>query len=78
MTSTLTKLRRLETLRFTLGTAAGMIRELGTIDSQALTRAAREDPQRWEPLLDHLSATMERGPGTLVTELDALGQVLDE
>jgi hypothetical protein len=74
----LTRLQRVEALRFMVAAASGMIRELATLDSEALTRAAREDPERWEPLLDHLSATMEVGAGTLASVLAALSQALDQ
>jgi hypothetical protein len=77
MTRTLTREARLQTLSFTLGTARGMIQELGTVDAGPISQAAREDPARWGPLVDSLAATTEPGPGTLVAVLAALSGVLD-
>ena len=75
MTRTLTRVARLETLSFTLGTAANMIRDLGTDD--AFLRLTAADLERWGPLLDQLSAGVESGaPGTLTAILGAISMVM--
>jgi hypothetical protein len=76
MTRTLTREARLQTLSFTLGTAANMIRELGTDD--AFLRMTAADPLRWGPLLDQLSASVESGaPGTVTAILGAISVAMD-
>jgi hypothetical protein len=75
VTRTLTRVARLETLSFTLATAANMIRDLGTDDT--FIRIASADPDRWAPLVDQFAAGVESGPGTLVAMLAALSQAMD-
>ena len=66
----------LETLRFTLGTARNLIL---TLDQDGtLTDAARHEPERWEPLMDQLAASLEPDrPGSLASVLSALYRAVD-
>jgi hypothetical protein len=77
VTRTLTRAARLEAFQFTVGTAIGMIRDL-SVDERFL-RETKEDPGRWDGLLDQLSAAMEESaPGSLMAILGALSTALDD
>ncbi|TMC03765.1 MAG: hypothetical protein E6J41_26565 [Chloroflexi bacterium] len=68
---------RLEELRRSLERTVEVTRELAK--NGTLVRFAEEDPERWNVLLDSLSAAMEPGDmGSVVQVLTALGAALED
>jgi hypothetical protein len=73
----LPKLARLEELRQSLERTAELTRELDL--NRTLVRLADDDPERWNVLLDSLSAAMEPGEmGSVQQVLTALSAALDD
>ena len=73
----LPKLARLEELRHSLERTVELTRELDV--SRALPRLAGDDPERWNMLLDSLSAAMEPGEmGSVQQVLTALSAALED
>lgn len=73
----LPKLARLEELRRSLETAVKVTRELEV--NRTLVKFAAEDPERWNLVLDSLSATMEPGEmGSVQQVLTALSAALED
>ena len=73
----LPKLARLQELRRALETVVRLTRELA--DNQSLMRMAADDPERWNFVIDSLSAAMEPGDqGTVRQALTALSAALDD
>ena len=66
----LPKLARLEELQRSLERTVAVTKELA--ENRTLVRLADEDPERWNVLLDSLSAAMEPG------EMGSVQQVLTE
>jgi hypothetical protein len=72
----LPKLARLQELKRALETAAGVTRELDA--NHTLVRLAAEDPERWNMVLDSLSAAMEPGEmGSVQQTLTVLRAALE-
>jgi hypothetical protein len=73
----LAKLARLQELKRALETAVGVSRELDA--NQSLVRFAAEDPERWNLVLDSLSAAMEPGEmGSVQQTPTVLSAALDD
>ena len=73
----LPKLARLQELRRALERAVGVTRELDA--NRTLVRLAAEDPERWNLVLDSLSAAMEPGEmGSVQQALTALSSALED
>jgi hypothetical protein len=73
----LPKLARLQELKRALETAAGVTRELDA--NRTLVRLAAEDPERWNLVLDSLSAAMEPGEmGSVQQTLTVLSAALED
>lgn len=73
----LAKLARLQELKRALETAVGVTSELDA--NQSLVRFAAEDPERWNLVLDSLSAAMEPGEmGSVQQTLTVLSAALED
>jgi hypothetical protein len=73
----LPKLARLEELRQSLERTVELTRELDV--NRALLHLAEDDPERWNMLLDSLSAAMEPCEmGSVQQVLTALGAALED
>jgi hypothetical protein len=73
----LPKLARLQELKRSLETAVQLIRELAA--NRVLVRLAADDPERWNFVIDSLSAGMEPGDqGSMQQVLTALNAALEE
>ena len=73
----LPKLGRLQELKRVLETAVSVTRELAV--NQTLVRLAAEDPERWNFVLDSLSAAMEPGDlGSVQQAFTALSAALED
>ena len=73
----LPKLARVEELRLSLERTVHLTMELAR--NRTLVRLADEDPERWNVLLDSLSAAMEPGEmGSVQQVLTALSAALED
>jgi hypothetical protein len=73
----LPKLARLEELRRSLERTAALTRELDL--NRTLVHLADDDPERWNVLLDSLSAAMEPGEmGSVQQVLTALSAAMED
>ncbi len=73
----LPKLGRLQELNRALETAVGVTSELAA--NQTLVRLATDDPERWNLVLDSLSAAMEPGDlGSIQPAFTALSAALED
>lgn len=73
----LPRLARLQTLHHSLATAVRVTEELAA--NESMVRLAAEDPDRWNFVLDSLSASMESGEmGSLRQVCTALGAALED